>query len=151
MGEYDLKKQNENTRKQITNLESQIMNEKELIRRKMLKDQLVKWKEFVKRQEWMHKKFKNSILEEQERENFKLKMIQKDEEVRNNVQRELERRVLWSRKMDVRRKERSLITKQLKKEQAAKQEEYRQKSAQREKEILKMKKFKMHPERLRAN
>merc|ERR1712048_1022873 len=90
--------------------------------RKMLKDQLVKWKEFVKRQEWMHKKFKNSILEEQERENFKLKMIQKDEEVRNNVQRELERRVLRSRKMDVRRKERSLITKQLKKEQAAKQE-----------------------------
>merc|ERR1712048_1065653 len=71
----------------------------------------------------------------------KLKMIQKDEEVRNNVQRELERRVLWSRKMDVRRKERSLITKQLKKEQAAKQEEYRQKSAQREKEILKMKKI----------
>lgn len=140
--EFSLKKTNKNTRNTIETLENDIKKEKELVRRKMLAEQLVKWKEFIKRQEWMHKKFNQGIIEEQQREHMKRTILQKDEDVKLILEKERLRRTQWSREMEAMRREKAQSSlRKLKREQAKKNEDLRKKMVQRQKEIDQMKKM----------
>merc|ERR1711861_121129 len=94
--EMRLRKQNKDIRDEIKRLEQNANEHKhDHAKHKILNDQINRWKDFCKRQEWMHKKFRLALKSAEKRDATNTMMRKRDVQVQKSVTQAKQERIHW--------------------------------------------------------
>jgi len=87
--EINLQRDREEIRTEINRLEESLKQENDRLKKKILNDQIVRWKEFLKQRDWMRKKFSKALHRSEKRDQAYRSISERNRRVDKIVEEEI--------------------------------------------------------------